>query len=86
MEKIQIKFRGVYIECKQEISPGKDALWSREEKCIKHLRCEQNDAAAPGMNIVSVNKTCFVCEMQSPSNIVINDLDLNFAGCCTAQV
>ena len=32
------------------------------------------------MNIVSVNKTCFVREMQSPSNIVINDLDLNLAG------
>jgi hypothetical protein len=47
MEKIQIKFRGVCIECKQEISPGMGALWSREEKCIKHLRCEQNDAAAP---------------------------------------
>jgi hypothetical protein len=47
MEKIKIKFRGVYIECKQEISPGKDVLWSREEKCIKLLRCEQNDAAAP---------------------------------------
>lgn len=26
-----------------------------------------------------VNKTCFVCEMQSPSNLVINELDLNFA-------
>jgi hypothetical protein len=47
MEKIQIKFRGVCIECKQEISPGKGALWSREEKCIKHLRCQQKDAAAP---------------------------------------
>jgi hypothetical protein len=79
MERIQIYFRVVYIECKQEISPGKAALWSREEKCIKHLRCEQNDAAAPGMNIVSLNKTCFVCEMQSPTNIVINDLDLDFA-------
>ncbi|CAN5331320.1 hypothetical protein BH18THE2_BH18THE2_08520 [soil metagenome] len=70
-KKIQIKFRRLCIECKLEISPGKNALWSREEKCIKHLRCEQNDAAAPGMNIVSANKTCFVCEMQSPSNIVI---------------
>jgi hypothetical protein len=55
-KKIQIKFRGVYIECKQEISPGNDAVWSREEKCIKHLSCEQNDAATPGMNIVSLNK------------------------------
>lgn len=78
-KKIQIKFRGLCNECKREISPGNDALWSREEKCIKHLRCEQNDAAAPGMNIVFVNKTCFICEMQSPSNIVINELDLNFA-------
>lgn len=41
--------------------------------------CEQNDAAAPGMNKALVNKTCFVCEMQSPSSIVTNDLDLNFA-------
>ena len=65
MEKIQITFRGVCIESKQEISPGKDALWSREEKCIKHLHCQQNDAAAPGMNIESVNKTCFVREMKS---------------------
>jgi hypothetical protein len=80
MEKIQIKFRGVCIDYKQEISPGKDTLWSRDEKCIKHLSCQQKDAAAPGMNIVSVNKTCFVREMQSPSNIVINDLDLNLAG------
>jgi hypothetical protein len=31
------------------------------------------------MNIVSVNKTCIVCEMPSPYNIVINDLDSNFA-------
>jgi hypothetical protein len=54
-------------------------MWSREEKCIKHLRCRQKDAAAPGMNIVSVNKTCYVREMQSPSYIVIYDLDLNLA-------
>ena len=27
-KKIQIKFRGVYIECKQEISSCNDALWS----------------------------------------------------------
>jgi hypothetical protein len=47
-KKIQIKFHGVCIECKQEISSGNDALWPREEKCIKLLRCEQNDAAAPG--------------------------------------
>jgi hypothetical protein len=59
-KKIQIKFQGVYIECKQEISSGNHALWSPEEKCIKLLRCEQNDAAATGMNIVSLNKTCFV--------------------------
>ena len=77
-KKIKIKFHGVCIECKQEISSGNDALWPREEKCIKLLRCEQNDAAAPGMNIVSLNKTCFVYQMQSPSNIVINDLDMNF--------
>jgi hypothetical protein len=29
---------------------------------------------------VSVYKTCFVREMQSPSSLVINDLDLNLAG------
>ena len=27
---------------------------------------------------MSLNKTCFVYQMQSPSNIVINDLDMNF--------
>ena len=70
-KKIQIKFRGVCIVCKHEISPGNGALWSREEKCIKHLRWEQNDALAQGMNIVSVNKTCIVCEMPSPYNIVL---------------
>ena len=31
------------------------------------------------MNIVTLNKTWFVCDMQSPSDIVINDLDLDFA-------
>ena len=28
---------------------------------------------------MSLNKTCFVYQAQSPSNIVINDLDMNFA-------
>jgi hypothetical protein len=32
------------------------------------------------MNIVSANRTCFVREMQSPSSIIISDLDLNLAG------
>ena len=66
-KKIQIKFRGVCIECKQEISPGNDALWSREERMYQAFTMRANDGATPGMNIVSVNKTCFVCEMQSPS-------------------
>jgi hypothetical protein len=86
-KKIQIKFRGVCIVCKHEISPGNGALWSREEKCIKHLRWEQKDALAQGMNIVFVNKTCIVCEMPSPSNIAINDLDSNLLrSCCSAQI
>jgi hypothetical protein len=55
-------------------------LCGREKKkCIKHLRWEQNDALAQGMKIVSVNKICLVCEMPSPYNIVIIDLDSNFA-------
>ena len=28
---------------------------------------------------MSANRTCFVYQTQSPSNIVINDLDMNFA-------
>jgi hypothetical protein len=55
-------------------------LCGPEKKCIKHLRSQQKDAAAPGMKIVSVNKTCFVREMLSPSVIVIKDLALNLAG------
>jgi hypothetical protein len=48
-------------------------------KNASSIRWEQNGALAQGMKIVSVNKICIVCEMPSPYNIAINDLDSNFA-------
>jgi hypothetical protein len=75
--KLLVKFKGKCQSCKNPISTGEYALWSKSTKQIKHLDCKinnNNDTANEQVEKYSgLQLQCFLC--QSVNNISISLLN-----------
>ena len=65
--KLLVKFKGKCQSCKNPISPGEYALWSKSSKQIKHLDCKinnNNDTAKEQVEKYSgLQLQCFLCKI-----------------------
>lgn len=75
--KLLVKFKGKCQNCKNPISTGEYALWSKSTKQIKHLDCmikNNNDTANEQVEKYSgLQLQCFLCK--SVNNISISLLN-----------
>ena len=75
--KLLVKFKGKCQRCKNPISTGEYALWSKSTKQIKHLDCKinnNNDTANEQVEKYSgLQLQCFLCK--SVNNISISSLN-----------
>ena len=75
--KLLVKFKGKCQSCKNPISTGEYALWSKSTKQIKHLDCKinnNNDTANEQVEKYSgLQLQCFLCK--SVNNIYISLLN-----------
>jgi hypothetical protein len=75
--KLLVKFKGKCQSCKNPISIGEYALWSKSTKQIKHLDCKinkNNDTANEQVEKYSgLQLQCFLCK--SVKNISISSLN-----------
>ncbi len=64
--KLLVKFKGKCQSCKNPISPGEYALWSKSSKQIKHLDCKinnNNDTTKEQVEKYSgLQLQCFLCK------------------------
>lgn len=81
--RLLVKFKGKCIECKKEILAGEYALWSKDSKAIKHVKCKTQSAEMkeekPEVQEVQ-ELECFICGRQAGCS------ECGFEANCNRQV
>jgi hypothetical protein len=59
--RLLVKFKGKCAECGKEIPAGEYALWSKNNKAIKHEKCEVQNAEKKEELQAVPELDCFIC-------------------------